>query len=544
MTEITRIELPDEVDGIVVGGGHNGLVTAAYLARAGLGILVAEAGDRVGGGLGTEEITLPGFDHNLHAFFVRWTPDYTIWRDLDLDRFGVASIWPEVQNGLPFDGGERALVTYRDLDRSVEEIRRISPPDAATYRSLHRDFSEMVRAIEVPLRFSPPLSPDDLADLLQRSTLGSRYHGLVKRSALEVVHEAFSSEPLRALILFNVAVRGYSAVLDEPGTGAIVALALPNSHQGRIIAGGTHRAARALAACVVSAGGMVLTGAPVASIDVAAGRARGVTLADGRGIRARRFVASSVPAPTTLLELVPPALVGSALASDLKDYRWLEEALFGVHWALRRRPRFLAEDYNPDLAGALNLALGYETSGDLTAHGEALKAHRHIADGPIHASIPSLNDPSQAPPGRHTSFGWHFVPGQPLRGTWTEEAVSERMETIRSTYRRYAPDLDEVTLAVATYSPDATEAMVPSMRGGDRHHGSYHPDNWGVERPHPALSGYRTPVDGLYLCGSSQHPGGSFTGQPGYNAAGVIADDLGVETWWRRPDPVAALAAL
>lgn len=535
VSEVTRVRLPEEVDGVIVGGGHNGLVTAAYLAKTGLRILVVEASSHIGGGLSTEEITLPLFRHNLHAFFVRWTPDYTIWNDLDLDRFGVRSIWPEVQNGLPFDGGERALVTYRDLDRSLAEIARLSTKDAETYRRLHAEFGELTRRIEVPLRFAPPIPFEELAGLLEGSTVGRRYLDLCRRSALEVVHDAFESEPLRALILFNVSVRGYLPVLDVPGTGAIVALALPNSHEGRIIAGGTAEAARGLAAAVTAAGGMVVTDAPVASIDVHRGRAAGVTLADGRSVRARRFVASSVPAAITLLELVDEPL-DPDLTAGLAEYRWLEEALYGVHWALADRPRFTAEAYAPDLPRALNLALGYESSDDLVAHMEAVRAARHTDTGPIHASIPTMHDPTQAPPGRHTTFGWHFVPGQPLRGKWTEEAVNERLQAVASTYRRYAPNLEEVTLAVAAHSPDATEAYVPSMRGGDRHHGSYHPDNWGVKRSHPALAEYRTPIEGLYVCGSSQHPGGSFTGQPGYNAAGVIAADLGLERWWRPPE--------
>lgn len=535
---------PSQVDGIVVGGGHNGLVTAAYLAKAGAQVAVIDGGPRVGGGLSTEERTLPGFRHNLHAFFVRWTPDYTIWKDLDLDRFGVRSIWPEVQNAVPFDGGERALVTYRDLDRSLAEIARISPSDAEEYRRLHEHFARLIAEIEVPLRFEPPLAPEELNEILGGSELGSRYLGLARRSALEVVTDHFESEPLRALILFNVAVRGYLPVLDVPGTGAIVALALTNSHQGRIIAGGTFEAAKALSACVEAAGGVVLTGTAVASIEVRNGRATGVVLADGRRIGARRFVASSVPAPITMLDLIDASAVDASLRSDLGGYRWLEEALFGVHWALEDRPRFVAEGYNPDLPNALNLALGYESSDDLVAHMRAVGEERHVDDGPIHVSIPTIHDAGQAPKGRHTTFGWHFVPGQPLRGTWDADACKERLEAIVGTYRRYAPNIDEVTLATSIHSPDATEAMNPSMRGGDRHHGSFHPLNWADQRPHPALSDYRTPIEGLYLCGSSQHPGGSFTGQPGYNAAGVIAGDLGLERWWSPPDVREQLRSL
>lgn len=550
VTEGPMQPLPDEVDGVFVGGGHNALVAAAYLARAGLDVLVLEAGPRLGGGVTTEECTLPSFRHNLHAFFVRWTPDYRLWHDLQLDRFGVRTIHPEVQNGLPYDGGERALVTHRDLGRSLEAIAEVSAADARAYERRHAEYGVLTERIVTPLRFAPPLPPDEERDLLRRSRLGRRYLDLAARSALEIVLDDFRSEPLRALVAFNVAVRGYLPVLDVPGTGYCTVLALPNSHQGRMIAGGSAEMTRALAAAVHAAGGRLATSSPVASIDVAHGRVRAVTTEDGRQVRARRFVASSVPAPITLLDLVDATHLDPGLVADLRGYRWLEEALFGAHLALARRPRFTAEGRCPELPRALNLILGYETSDDIIADMAAIRARTMPGVPGLHASVPTVNDPTQAPAGRHTSFGWQFVPSELRdcpeggRDVWDERASSAHVETMVRSYARYAPDLPDCLLAVEAHSPADTAALVPSMPRGDRHHGSYHPDNWGANRPHPALAGYRTPVDGLYLCGSSQHPGGSFTGTPGFNAAGVIADDLGVAPWWERPDVRKALAAL
>jgi phytoene dehydrogenase-like protein len=259
-------------------------------------------------------------------------------------------------------------------------------------------------------------------------------------------------------------------------------------------------------------------------------------LAGGAKLRARRFVASAVPAPITMLELVGGDHLDPGLREDLAGYRWLEEALFGVHWALSERPRFTAESYAPDLPRALNLVLGYESSDDLLSHQRSLAGKRPHPVGAIHAGLPTVHDPTQAPPGHHTCFGWHFVAG--------EESDQPRLERVVSTFGHYAPNLDRSTLALFTHSPADTEAMVPSMRGGDRHHGSYHPDNWGFHRPTSMMPGYRTPVEGLYLCGASQHPGGSFTGQPGYNAAAAIASDLGLECWWSPPDPIEALGRL
>jgi phytoene dehydrogenase-like protein len=523
-------------DGIFVGAGHNAMVCAAYLAKAGQRVLVLEAAPQLGGGTTTAEVTLPGFRHNLHAYFVRWTPEYAVWNDLDLGRYGVTSLYPEVQNAVPFDGGERALVTYSDVERSAAEIDRLSAKDGAAYRALFEEYTELTRLIDTPLRFGPPIPTDELHELLGKSRLGRRYLAMDSESPLDIVRNAFESEPLRSLILFNVSVRGYVPNLDVTGIGSIVALALANSQGGRLVVGGTYEVAKAIASAVEDHGGTILTDAKVASINVANGRATGVTLTDGRTFDAGRFVVSGAPAPMTMLDLVGGEHLDPSLRDDLAGYRWLEEALFGVHWALSDRPRFTSEAYNADVPRSLNLALGYESSDDLVAHMDAVRSARNTDDGPIHVSIPTLHDPTQAPPERHTTFGWHFVPGPATRGSWDEAAVSERTAAIVATYAKYAPNVESATLELTAHSPDDTERRVISMRGGDRHHGSFHPSNWGINRPTALMPGYRTPIDGLYLCGASQHPGGSFHGQPGYNAAGEVAADAGLDTWWNPAD--------
>ncbi len=539
--------LPEEVDGIFVGGGHNSLVAAGYLALAGLDVLVLEANDTTGGGVTTEEITLPLFKHNLHAFFVRWTSEDRIWRDLDLDSCGVDAIYPDVQNAVPFDGGQDALLNYKDVPRSISVIRSLSGPDADAYTTLYREFSELIDRIDGPLRFAPPLPGDEQRERLGRSALGRKYLSYADRSALDVVMDAFSAEPLRAMMLFNVAVRGYLAPIDAPGTGYVAVLALVNSHGGRLIRGGSAEMAKALTRAVYNGGGRLATRSRVASIEVRDGRAVAVETTDGRRVRARKFVASNVPADQTLLDLVGSQHLDPSLTSALAEYQALEEGLFGVHYAFSGRPRFTAEAKHPDFPHALNLAVGYENSADILTDMEALQQRSLTDHTAIHASLPTVHDPSQAPAGAHTSFGWQFVASRNADGSdrvWGSDDDARQVERINDLYRRYAPNFDDCVLAVASHSPTGTGLHLTSMPRGDRHHGSYHPDNWGEARPHPALSGYRTPVAGLYLCGASQHPGGSFNGTPGFNAAGVIAEDLGAEVWWERSDPRLVLDAL
>lgn len=547
MTDWTPPELPSEVDGVFVGGGHNSLVAAAYLARCGLDILVLEANQEIGGGVTTAEVTLPLFRHNLHAFFVRWSSEYRIWDELDLARHGARTIEPEVQNGVPFEGGARALLTYSDVDRSLEAIRALSPADADTYARLHPTFQEMATRIDGPLRFAEPLAADEARELLGRSPLGRAYLEFADRSAIGVILDAFESEPLRALIGFNVAVRGYLPNIDVDGTGYCTVLALPNSHGGRMIVGGSSRMSEALARAVYANGGRIASRSRVAEIEVENGRAAAVRTVDGRRVAARRFIASNVPADQTLLDLVGAQHLDDTLRDDLRGFQGLEEGLFGIHLALRDRPRFAAEEQQPELPHALNLAIGYESSDDLLADRDAIQQRALPSHTAAHVAIPTAHDPSQAPEGHHTSFGWQFVASRNPDGTdrtWGPEDDQRQVARLLDMYRTYAPGIDDLVLGVAAHSPTATHAHLTSMPRGDRHHGSFHPSNWGDQRPHPELAHYRTPIDGLYLCGASQHPGGSFTGTPGRNAAGAIADDLGVGPWWQRVDAREALRAL
>lgn len=532
--------LPREVDGIVIGAGHNGLVAANYLARAGARVLVLESQSHLGGGLTTEEVTLPLFKHNLHAYFVRWTPNYRIWNDLELSKYGMETIVPDVQNAIPFrDGG--ALVNFHSLDRSIEALRKFSVKDAETYRKRYETYGKMVEQLVDPLRFAPPLPADELRALLGRSKLGRDYLALMERPALDVVLEMFEHEAVRTLVLFNVAVRAYLPVLDVPGTGYIVVLALFGSHHGAMIKGGSSEAPRALAASLYAHGGRILSNARVARIMVEQDRAVGVELADGRQVRAGHFVCSNVPAAIMLRDMVEARHLDSDLLQALENYQWNDEALFGVHLALDEPIRYGGAEADAPINRSLNYCVGYESSQDFLRDMAWIRSGTIPEEPALHISSPTVFDPSQAPPGHATAFAWQFVPSRPADGgpgVWDEgTAVEEFAELIVEKWRAYAPNLAHAEIARGVHSPADTFRHVPSMMLGDRHHGSYHPDNFDANRPHPSLAGYRTPLDNLYLCGSDTYPGGSFTGQPGYNAATVIARDCDYDTWWKPRDP-------
>jgi len=532
-----QIPLPDEVDGIFIGGGHNNLVAANYLGRAGAQVLVLESQSKLGGGLATEEVTLPLFKHNLHAYFVRWTPNYRIWNDLQPSRYGLETFVPEVQNGIPFRAGG-GLVTYNTIEKSLAVMRTISPKDADTYGRLYAEFGEMVQKIIDPLYFSPPLPSDELETLLSRSKLGRRFLELNRYAPLDLVRELFEHEAIRTLVLFNVSVRGYLPVLDAPDGGYVVLLALFGSHHGAMIKGGSYEAAHALAAAAFACGGVAATNTKVERILVEQGRATGVELSDGRRVRARKFICSNLAAPLTLGHLVEPQHLDTDLRQATQSYTWNAESLFGIHLALREPPHYRGVEPDAPLQQALNYWVGYETSDDFIADMHQIRNETIPNNvGALHISVPTRFDSSQAPPGYSTAFAWQFVPNRLADGDteiWDQGTVSQDFAaSMVARWQEYAPNLAEAEIARTIHSPSDTQRHVPSMLFGDRHHGSQHPNNVFANRPHPSLSNYRTPIKGLYLSGAATHPGGSFTGQPGYNAATVIAQDLEYDTWWR-----------
>ena len=531
---------PEAADVVVVGAGPNGLICANYLARCGLEVAVVESGRKVGGGLSTEEVTLPLFRHNLHAFFMRWTPNYKLWTDLGLDETGLRMIMPAKQNALPTSDG-RVLIAYRETARTLDSFSAFDAEDAKRFVETLEEAMRLSATVMEPLRFSPPVPKDERDAILGRSADGRRFLALSESSALDLTKELFENEQIRALVLFMCALRGYLPVLDARGTGYLVLQAVAGAVNCLIAEGGSYEVARALAAQIYAHGGRAMTASRVAGIGVENGRATGVALEDGRRIVARQAVVSNVPAPLTLLDLVGRAHLDRPLVDALEDYSWNGEALFGAHLALRAAPSFGDPE---DGAEAVNLCLGYEESDDVERDMEEVRAGRVPSAVALHASAPTRSDPTQAPPGMHTAFGWAFVPLKPKgrdASYWTEDVSKERLDAMVDTWIHYAPNVAAAELARAAHSPLDTFRMLPSMWQGDRHHGLYHPDNVYEHRPTDELSEYRTPIDRLYLCGASSHPGGSVNGLPGYNAAGIVAEDLGLDPWW---GPVDARDAL
>jgi phytoene dehydrogenase-like protein len=530
-----------DFDGIVIGAGQHGLILGSYLARAGLRVALVDRRMQAGGGLMTEERTLPGFHHNLHSinhFSISGTPWF---RDLGLDA-RVRYITPQYEFAQPHADGT-ALVFSRDLEETLASIARFSPRDAQTFREWNARAEEMTQRIFLKERYAEPLSEDDRADVLGRSAIGREFLELTERQPLDAVQELFEDERVKVLFLFKLSLFG--TVLHEtlgtrsPVGSLIRAFDLTTGYE--LCAGGSWNLARGLMETFIAAGGTFLNQSHVERIVVEGGRAAGVELAGGRTLRARGFVASTVDVHQTFESMLGPQQLPDSYREKVARFHHTPWGLFGLHLALDEAPDYTAAAFDPNVNRALKYNIGSETIASLTeAHDdvEAGRVPRRIQFG---AGALSVLDSSQAPPGRHTAYAWHVVPFAPGGDAGAIDAMRDELaDGILERWREYAPNLTAGNvLARCTYIPSEYAQELINMRGGDIFMGALSADQ--VMYNH---FGYRTPVEGLYMAGSAAHPNGAITGGAGYIAAGLIARDLGAPLWWTPLDARAELGAL
>lgn len=520
-------------DGIIIGSGQHGLILGSYLARAGLKVLLLERRHMFGGGLMTEERTLPGFLHNLHSinhFSITGTPWF---RDLELST-RVDYITPKYEFAQPHVDGT-ALVFSRDIDETVASIGRFSQRDAETFRQWNGAAEEMTRRIFMKERYAEPLGEQARAELLTRSKLGRDFLDLTRQQPGDLVESLFEDERVRVLFLFKLSLFGtvlHEALGASSPLGSLVrAFDLATGYE--LCRGGSWNLARGLMETFIAAGGRFVNSAHVERIVVEGGRATGVELEDGRSFTARQFVASTVDVHQTLESMVGRDQLEPAMAARLDRFHYTDWTLFGVHLALEQAPDYVAAQFDPNVNRALKYNIGSETVQSL------LDAHDDVGSGRVPRSVQfgagalSVLDPSQAPSGRHTAYAWHVVPFAPdgdhenlrkLKGPMTEAILAK--------WRRYAPNMGGANvLGTYTYTAYEYAQELVNMRRGDIFMGALSADQ--VMYNH---FGYRTPIGGLYLAGSATHPNGAITGGAGYISAGLIARDLDIAPWWRPVD--------
>ena len=528
-------------DGIIIGAGQHGLVLGSYLARAGLRILLVERRLTYGGGLSTREVTKPGFYHNLHSinhFHITETPWF---KDLGLEA-RVSYITPRYEFGQAHLDGT-ALVLGRDLDETVANIARFSQKDAATFREWNRRAEEITSRILLPERYAEPLPQAEREALLGETALGRDFLEVTRRQPLDVVDELFENEHVKLLFLFKVSLFGTwltdTLSKTSPMGSVIRAFDLQSGYQ--LCRGGSFNLARGLMETFIAAGGTFAPQVRIERIVIEGGRATGIALDDGRVVRASAFVASTLDVHQTFESLIGRDQLPEKMRSRLDAFQYTAWTLFGLHLALHESPRFAAEAFDHNINRALKWSIGADTMADLFA------AHRDVQAGRVPAVVQfgsgplSLIDPTQAPPGKHTTYAWHVMPLEPDTGGKDHEAFKEEFsEKILQTWARYCPNMTAKNV-IGQYAYTAREyiAEFPNMRNGDIFMGAFNAEQ--VMYNH---FGYRTPIPNLYYAGSAAHPGGAISGGPGYISAGIIARDLGLKLWWKPWDAREALAAV
>jgi phytoene dehydrogenase-like protein len=533
--------LDNTYDGIVIGAGHHGLILGSYLARAGLKILLVERRLNYGGGLSTREVTLPGFYHNLHSinhFHISETPWF---KDLGLDE-RVTYITPRYEFGQAHRDGS-ALVLGRDLEESVANIARFSKKDAATFREWNMKAEKITRDIFLPERYAEPLPGYERENLLGRHALGREFLAVSNCQPLDVVRELFENEHVRLLFLFKVSLFGTWLVdtlsKSSPMGSVIRAFDLESGYQ--LCQGGSFNLARGLMETFIAAGGTYQPQVDIARIIIENGKTTGIELRDGRTVRAGQFVASTLDVHQTFETLVGREQLPADFLKKLDGFQYTAWSLFGLHLALDQSPRFKAESFDPNINRSLKWSIGAETMEDLNA------AHRDVQDGRVPSIVQfgsgplSLLDPTQAPPGKHTTYCWHVMPLNPDIGNKNyEDWKNEFSDRIIEVFARYCPNMTTKNILgrYAYTGREYVQEMI-NMRGGDIFMGAFNAEQ--VMYNH---FGYRSPIPNLYNAGSAGHPGGAISGGAGYISAGLIAQDLGLKPWWTPQDARAALEAI
>jgi phytoene dehydrogenase-like protein len=530
-------------DAIILGAGHNGLILQAYLGKAGLKVLAVDRRPVAGGGLSTlEDPRHPGFYHNTHAFFLRAITTMPWYRDLELERHGAHFIEPELNVALLTADG-RALEWWTDIARTIESFASFSRRDADTLARWHDEFVPIVANILGAESRSPPLAAEERQRLLARTAAGRRLLEVSALSPLQFVQQEFEHPTIQAGLLFFNGLREVD--LRLPGFGHHIAALLASPAKAQMSRGGSAVLARALAGAVRETGGEIRLLTELQRIVVEGERAVGIETAQGEIIGANYLVASSLNPQQTFLDLLDPHLVPHEMRRRAEAFQYnLLAPLFALHLNLSEPPRYRAGTKHPELERAFMVILGLdhvEQFSEIVRHHEAGTIPPTVMWG----ACPTLFDATQAPRGQHTAFMWEKLPYR-VHGSaanWDRLGEGHGRAMLRL-WRKHAPNLADCVLDAFTRTPLDVERSLPNMRQGDLLIGAFANDQVGSHRPFPGAGSYRTHLSGLYLCGSSSHPGGNITGLPGYNAAQVILADLGIKADWMPPPISEQLARL
>jgi phytoene dehydrogenase-like protein len=522
-------------DAIVIGGGHNGLVCAAYLARGGASVIVLERRPLLGGAAVTEE-PWPGFKVSTASYVVSLLMPEIV-RDLRLAQQGYEVYPLDPAYFTPFPDG-RGLLVWEDPRRASEEIARFSRKDADAYLRYDRDLETLAQFVRpLLLRVPPSIDSPSLAALGEFLSLGRhvrrhrrllpRVMDLMTMSVADFLDEYFEHEAVKGALAPGGVIGIWGGPMS-PGSAYVLLHHRMGEAAGiggawGFVRGGMGALSEAIASAARAAGAEIRTEAEVVGVETADGRARGVSLSDGTRILGRSVV-SGIHPRTTFLDLVGREALPAETVRDVERYR-SRGASAKVNLALSELPDFAAMPgaelgpQHPEFI--INPSIQYlERAWDDAKYGSV------SVQPMLDCVIPTTKDPTLAPEGKHilTAFV-QYAPYDLVGGaSWGQErdALGDR---VIQTIAEYAPNVKDAVIHREVLTPLDLEERF-GMVGGNIFHGEMALDQLFFMRPIAQAGSYRTPLDGLYLCGSGTHPGGGVMGAPGHNAARVVLGDL------------------
>lgn len=517
-----------EYDVVLVGSGHNGLIAAGYLAKAGLEVLVLERNDWFGGGVATDESVAPGFHHDLHSathILIQANP-LILNDELGLlAKYGLEYIYPDAVFSTIFDD-HTSIVTYSDLERTCASIAAISPADAENYRRFSAKSREVLPII-VEGAFVPPPPQGPFWALLDQSAEGQTFMSALQKSILDIVNEWFDADKVK-IHLLKMAAEGLVAP-EEKGTG-ILLYTLPSfvhAYPSGVPRGGSGALTQALIRCLEDHGAELRLGSEVEKVLTEGGKATGVRLAGGETLGARKAVLAMVH-PWLLPDLVDG--LDAHLVANARGTTTASFAIMAGHYALNEAPEYHAGE-EPGRAALVNFAPGRMEPflrifdnfryGDVISDDAIMAAHEH-----------AQFDPALAPPGKATYTVFGFAPFELRDGgsaAW-DARKDEIAEWLLGRCRHYITNLDNANIVARRFdTPLDMRRNSPTFQGADVGGVGKYLHQFAGHRPTPELAQFAVPgADGLYLAGTFMHPAGGVTGG-GRATAVKICGDLGID---------------
>ena len=524
--------LDQKWDVILIGAGQNSFALGTYLGMAGLQTVICESRLENGGRLASEEITMPGYWHNTLAYFQDNREISPVWKELKWDNAHHAEfVSPPVVSSLLLAEG-RSISQHRSLVNTVNSVARFSHRDAVAWQHTHEKYHDLIRSFLIPYYYQAPQSNGKTNQRIGSDPASKDFLRMWQMTPKQVVDELFENDAVKALVLSQMAIPRGVAV-DYEGGGIEVLKMIAGEERPELARGGSHSIAQVLQRAYVYNGGQIRAVHRVDRILVEKGRATGVRLRDGREWKAKLAVVSDIDPYSTFIDMVGEDNLAKPFAERIKNIEVDEFSCFQIHLALKAPVRYaLFEADDAAVGQAMNVNMGPESSADVNAMWQEIRAGEFPQHACFHAICPTAFDPLQAPRPKHAASLFMPVPFQ-LKGKQPEDWVKLKhgfMESILAIWRRYATNLtdDNIEMKVAM-DPFYIAGRWSNMRRGSVWVARKIAKQMGANRPIEELSGYRTPIQGLYQIGVATHPADAVIAGSGRNCWQVMKEDLKLE---------------